>query len=118
MDDLKKLLQAIQSELKDIKTNMATQQMLIKAEQRTKEAIHNVYETAVTIEDKAEVGDVLVKSFVDALEEKTTKRFDMIENQLKIITSSLDDIRKLFEYSLRKDQQFEREITELKRKLG
>src|SRR5690606_12871108 len=116
MDDLKKLLQAIQSELKDIKTNMATQQMLIEAEQRIKEAIHSVYETAVTIEDKAEVGDVLVKSFVDALEERTNKRFDMIENQLKIIISSLDDVRKLFEYSLQKDQQFEREITELKRK--
>src|SRR5690606_13727897 len=102
-----------------------TKQMLIDSEKRTREAIHSVYEVAVTVEDKAEAGDVLIKSFVDALEERTNIRLDQIDNKLNVIVSSLEDIRKVLQLSLQQDDRFERTLNlheadtaKLKRKLG
>ncbi len=125
MDDLKRILQSIQNDIAYMKENTVTKQMLIDSEKRTREAIHSVYEVAVTVEDKAEVGDVLIKSFVDALEERTNIRLDQIDNKLNVIVSSLEDIRKVLQLSLQQDDRFERrlnlheaDIAKLKRKLG
>ena len=68
---------------------------------RTKEAIQSLYEVAITVENRAEVGDALIKSFIDALEKRMLKELHALKESqhegLKEVTKALDQARQVLE---------------------
>ncbi len=115
MEDLREILQQMKDDIQQIKQNTVTieilEQKIQESEARTKEAIQSLYEVAITVENRAEVGDALIKSFIDALEKRMLKELHALKESqhegLKEVTKALDQARQVLELFAERDDNQE-----------